>query len=132
MLGNLLMHVLECPCKCRILLVLPKVRRGISDRSTSRISFLADRGVYEPYLIRATECREALPLGCWRTYLSFWCPYKEQEFYWNSCSTSFFYVENLKGIPVPVEKNRGNRNSTSPAPSTYMYVKNMIVQVVLF
>jgi hypothetical protein len=44
--------------------------------------------------------------------------------YWNSCSTSFFYLENWKGIPVPVEKNRGSRNSTSPALSMYIYVEN--------
>jgi hypothetical protein len=30
----------------------------------------------------------------------------------------YFYVENYKGSPVPVEKNRGSRNSKRPAPST--------------
>ncbi len=34
-------------------LVLPQVRRGILDGSTSRISVLADRGVYELFLINA-------------------------------------------------------------------------------
>jgi hypothetical protein len=39
-----------------------------------------------------------------------------------------FCVEICKGIPVPVEKkNRGSRNSTSPAPSTYASVKNISV-----
>jgi len=69
-------------------------------------------GIYEPYLInapRSVESREALPLAGIPVPLT------------------FFYVENLKGIPVPVEKNRGSRNSTSPAPSMYVYVNNITI-----
>jgi hypothetical protein len=53
-----------------------------------------------------------------------WCPRNKQDFHRHSCSTPFFHIEKWWTSPVPVEKNRGNRNSTSPVPFMYTYVKN--------
>jgi hypothetical protein len=97
-----------------LVLILPQVRRGILDGSTSsRISVLADRGVYEPFFINAPRRveRRPLPLGFWRIYLleylSFWFPTRNRNSTGIPVPLPFFYVENLKGIPVPVKKTEG-------------------------
>jgi hypothetical protein len=117
----------ECPCKGRILLVLPQVRRGILDGSTT------SRGVYEPPVPhkRAAECREALPLGFWRLEDVLVLLVSLQgtgilllEFLFHF----FFLRKKFKRNPcLLLKKTEGAGIPQVLRPSTYVYVKNITI-----